>query len=256
MSDAALAGINVLVTRPRHQSGELLAAIAAAGGKAVEFPVIDIVPLPAEQVRGQAIQLADPDIVIFISSNAVTHGLVYAGLGEAKIAAIGSATRSAIVAAGYAVDIFPAGRADSEHLLLEAELLDVTGMTIRIVRGTEGRELLADTLRTRGAHVDYLSVYERRPAEHDAQALAELDSAWASEGIHCAVVMSVDSLRKLVHAVPESCAGQLRKTPLVTPSERVIQTASELLPEAPVQLACGPACDEIMQALTATMNLQ
>ena len=75
-SGAALAGLRVLVTRPRHQSAGLAALIESCGGTAIRFPVIEI--LPARDLRpAQAAfaSLDDFDRVIFVSPNAVEHGL-------------------------------------------------------------------------------------------------------------------------------------------------------------------------------------
>ena len=38
----ALAGMNILVTRPAHQAGELAAKVRLAGGNPVLFPVLEI----------------------------------------------------------------------------------------------------------------------------------------------------------------------------------------------------------------------
>lgn len=255
MTRPDLAGIGVLLTRPRHQAGELATAIDRAGGSVVAFPVIEIVARAAEAISREARALADPDIVIFVSSNAVTHGLAYAAAKGAAVAAVGPATRDTLRSAGISVDIIPRKRFDSEHLLAEPALQDVAGKSIRIVRGNDGRELLAETLRQRGAVVDYLSVYERRAVQHDAEQLAELNAAWDRGSINRCVVMSVDSLFKLLAALPDSCICRLRQTPLVTPSARVIQTATELLPDAPLKLAAGPRSEDILQALAATADI-
>lgn len=252
MSASSLAGIGVLLTRPRHQAADLAAAIEAAGGRVHAFPVIDIVPRAAEDIARDADSLPDPDIVVFISRNAVDHGLRFSGAAGARIAAIGPATRDALEAAGQPVHIMPRGRSDSEHLLAAPELADVAGLSIRIVRGGAGRELLAATLRERGARVDYLSVYDRRAIRHSREAIVDLEAACSGAGISRTVVMSVDSLRKLLECLPQSCMETVRKTPLVTPSERVIQTASELLPDAPLRLAAGPGPQDLVEALSAT----
>src|SRR5210317_728923 len=78
MADRPLQGVGVLVTRPRTQAIELVNAIEAQGGDAYCFPVIDIVPLEDVTVREAANALEHPDIVIFISRNAVEYGIDYA----------------------------------------------------------------------------------------------------------------------------------------------------------------------------------
>jgi uroporphyrinogen-III synthase len=160
MVDAPLAGVGVLVTRPKEQAADLVAAIDAAGGHSIVFPVIEIAPRSPQEIETELAGRANPDIVIFISRNAVEHGLAWSGDGA--IAAVGPATAAAIEAAARIVDIRPASGFDSESLLEEPALREVRGKTIRIIRGSGGRELLATTLRERGAEVDYLEVYARR----------------------------------------------------------------------------------------------
>ena len=156
MPETELQGVGVLVTRPRTQAVDLVAAIEQDGATAYCFPVIDISALDQTAVSAAASRLPNPDIVIFISRNAVEYGLQYTS--GSKIAVIGPATAKAVAAAGHIVDIQPASGYDSEHLLAAAELQSVVGKEIRIIRGNTGRELLAKELTQRGANVSYLSV--------------------------------------------------------------------------------------------------
>jgi len=144
MTDSELAGVGVLVTRPKHQAAALVAAITSHGGAAIEFPVLEVVPREDQAVREDARELRDPDITIFVSTNAVHCGFPYAE--AAKIAVVGPATAAAVEMEGRSVDIRPAAGYDSEHLLAMPELQDVSEKVVRIIRGNAGRELLADTL--------------------------------------------------------------------------------------------------------------
>jgi uroporphyrinogen-III synthase len=193
--------------------------------------------------------LPTPDIAIFVSSNAVRFGLQYIPANGVRIAAIGPATRASLEAEGRTVDIYPAGGFDSEHLLQNPELLQVAGKTVRIVRADSGRELLATTLRERGAHVDYLSAYRRIPKRHSDEELDRLESAWREERIHYVTVMSVATLDSLWSALPDYCRAALPETLLVTPSERVIQTASERIPGIQAILAPGPQAGDMVRAM-------
>jgi uroporphyrinogen-III synthase len=249
MADALLAGVGVLVTRPAGQSGELISAIEAAGGRSIIFPVIEIAPRSPQDVASDLAGLSEPDIVIFVSRNAVEHGLAWTRSGA--IAAVGPATASAIEAAARVVDIRPASGFDSESLLAEPALTDVSGKTIRIIRGNGGRELLATTLRERGAHVDYLEVYTRRAPGYSQAAIEDIAGKLSMGEIDVAVVMSVESFRNLLALLPESCHGALAKTRLVTPAARVIKEVTDRLPGCPVTLADGPGADEIVRAIAA-----
>jgi len=247
MTDGPLADVGVLVTRPAQQATGLIAAIEAAGGKAIVFPVIDIVSRSPQDIETDLAALADPDIVIYVSSNAVEHGLAWTSTGA--VAAVGPATAAAIEAAARIVDIRPANGYDSESLLAEPELNDVDGKIVRIVRGNSGRELLADTLRTRGATVDYLAVYDRQMPSYDDADIAALAAHWQSGDIDVTTIMSVESLQNLIALVPDSCRRLLTETPLVTPAARVLKEAQESLPGCPVSLAAGPGADEMVSTI-------
>jgi uroporphyrinogen-III synthase len=252
MADRPLQGVGVLVTRPRTQSIELVDAIEAQGGSAYCFPVIDIASLDEPDVRNAANALDKPDIVIFISRNAVEYGIGYTDDG--KIAVIGPATARAVEAAGRVVDIQSAGGYDSEHLLREPALQGVAGKRIRIIRGSQGREVLADELRSRGAMVDYLSVYERRLPVVSAETLADLESRWRQRRINVITIMSVESLANLARLLPEWCAEQLELTPLVTPAARVLKKALDRYPASRPILAPGPGADDMVRAIIALQS--
>lgn len=247
MTDNELAGVGVLVTRPRHQAIELVAAITQMGGSAIEFPAIEIIPRAADKIAGDANKLLDPDIAIFVSANAVQNGLAYAG--SARIAVVGPATAAAIESSVRSVDIRSPAGYDSEHLLAESELQNVRGKVVRILRGESGRELLADTLRTRGATVEYLAVYKRKAPDYSASEVADLEQKWRANAVNVVTVMSVESLTNLIAILPEWCRDRLGKTPLVTPASRVIIEAVDRFPGIPTTLARGPQAGKMVDAI-------
>ncbi|MDX1500363.1 MAG: uroporphyrinogen-III synthase, partial [Woeseiaceae bacterium] len=138
---------------------------------------------------------------------------------------------------------------DSEHLLATQALRDVAGQVVRIVRGRRGRELLGDTLRDRGAAVEYLAVYERIVPKPTPAELERLESLWVDGGIAAVVVMSVESLDNLVQLLPDTCRQQLPVTRLVTPAPRVIKEALTRFPGIPTTLAASPGADDLAKAV-------
>ena len=250
MTDNDLAGVGVLVTRPRRQAAELIEAISARGGSAIGFPVIEILPRDRHAVVSDADELHDPDIAIFVSSNAVHHGLDFSA--SARTAVVGPATAAALESTGRNVDIASADGYDSEHLLDQAALQEVSGKHVRIIRGVGGRELLADTLRDRGAVVDYLEVYERMAPNYAAEQIAELEQQWRAGAVNVVTVMSVESLANLVSLLPEWCVAELGNTLLVTPAYRVIQEAWNQFPGIPTTLASGPQASSMVDAILAS----
>lgn len=247
MADKELAGIGVLVTRPKHQAARLVDAITEKGGVAIEFPVMEVIAHDTAKIEHDVASLLEADIAIFVSTNAVKLGLAQAG--TAKIAAIGPTTALAIRRHGREVDIQSVDGFNSEHLLNTQELQDVHGKVIRIIRGDVGRELLAKTLRSRGAIVEYLAVYRRQIPEYSDEELSEITEKWQAGKVDVVTVMSVESLQNLLKILPRECRKLLVDTSLVTPAQRVIQEAVVQLPGIPTTVAKGPQVNYIIDAI-------
>ncbi len=249
MNQGNLGGCGVLITRAQHQAHELKSAIEAADGDTFLFPAIDIVGRDIDEIGRELADLPEPDVVIFVSGNAVAYGLAAVKGKNAKIAVVGPATRATIEATGVNVDIFPSDGFDSEHLLQHDALQDVDGKNIVIVRGQSGRELLANTLGERGANVNHLNVYNRVPHEPTLADLENLGVALNQGSIGYVIVMSVETLECLVQIIPAEDLSLLRHTTLVAPSARVLQTASELIPGIATELAPGPQAPAMVDTL-------
>jgi len=247
VADTKLAGIGVLVTRPRDRATDLVDAIAQKGGVAIELPVMEVIAHDTAKIEHDVANLLEADIAIFVSANAVRLGLAHAG--TAKIAAIGPATAMAVRRHGREVDIQSVDGFDSEHLLNAGELQDVHGKVIRIVRGDIGRELLARTLRSRGAIVEYLATYRRQIPEYSGEKLARITEQWRAGKVDVVTIMSVESLQNLLKILPPECRELLANTSLVTPAQRVVQEAAAQLPGIPTTLAKGPQVNDIIDAI-------
>lgn len=252
MARRLLQGVGVLITRARDQSLALAAAIRREGGTPVRFAAIEIIPRNAATVTEAAYQLPDPDIVIFVSSNAVRHGIQH--VEGARIAVVGPASAEAVVAAGHKVDIMPTDGFDSEHLLTMTELFDVDGKCVRIIRGQDGRELLADTLRSRGADVDYLTVYQRTLPLYQSDEVDALLDDWQAGKINVVTAMSVATLDNLLTLLPESALPMLERTPLVTPANRVIIKVRQQLPGMSTTLADAPDADAMVRGIVRAID--
>lgn len=227
-----LNGRGILVTRPAQQAAALCAAIEAAGGRALRFPVLDIRPAadPAAVQAGLArlLRPGNYDLAIFVSANAVQYTVAAlaprAWPSSVKIAAIGSATARALAARGLSVDIAPQRDFTSEALLALPEFQSVQQRRILIPRGAGGREILRDTLRARGAQVDYLEVYRRDTATTDPAALLEHGRAGAIDAV---LIASTESLHKLLAIIGTLGTALLRTTTLIVGNERTRQLARE-----------------------------
>lgn len=215
-----LDGLKVLVTRPEQQARSLCDSITSAGGVAIALPVLEIVPiLPWHEPE---INLAEQDMIIFISRNAVTYfmaGLQTSLTDNVQLVAVGAGTAATMREHGLRVDIQPPPPAGSESLLTMPELNTVQDKNVLIVRGEGGRELLADTLLVRGANINYLEVYRRGLPCPTKQEIEQAKTA------DCIVITSTAGLDNLCQLID---INQLIPKGLIVMSERIRQYALNL----------------------------
>ena len=220
-----LAGRTVLVTRPVHQAATLAQMVKAAGGEAFVFPALAIEAVAAERLADSLEYLAGADIAIFISPNAAQFGMAAirarGGLPALQIFAVGPGTARVLAAEGVEGVITPDGQ-DSEALLALPQMQAVAGRRVVIVRGAGGRPLVADTLRARGADVQFLECYRRTCPHADA---APLLARWQAGGIDAVTVASAETLHNLAVLLGEPGASLLTATPLFVPHEKIAEAA-------------------------------
>ncbi len=200
MTTKDLTGIGIAITRPIDQAKKLAALITEAGGTPILFPLIEIAPLADYSQFETIISGIDSyDWAIFISSNAVQNGmprLLKAGVPPSlKFAAIGPVTATELQCFGVKDVLIPQDRFDSESLLALPEMTNVFSKKILIVRGVGGRDVLAETLKARGAHVTFAECYQRINPQTNCNLLAQL---WADKKLHGIVVTSSEAMRHLL----------------------------------------------------------
>jgi len=226
-----LHNIHVLVTRPQGHADNLVRLLETDGAHAIRFPTIEIRE-PRDQTSLLQIidRINDFDIAIFISPNAVIHAmrLIQARGALAQhvlLACVGHGSAQALKNLGYAPALVPPEKFDSEALLALSPLQNVRNKKIIIFRGETGRELLASTLRTRGAQVEYAECYRRVKPQVDAGPLLQ---QWARGEVHIVTLTSVDGLRNLFDLLGEAGRKWLINTPAVVISERLAEVCREL----------------------------
>lgn len=252
-SQLPLAGVGVLVTRPAHQADNLCALIEAAGGRAVRFPTLEITDPPdSDAARAALSRLADYDVAIFISANAVDKAVALRAAPEwpprPPRVAVGVGTARALERHGLPVAWVPPPPYDSAALLAAPALQQVDGQRIVIIRGVGGRELLGETLRARGAHVDYVEVYQRvRPCVETRDIL----KAWTAGAIDVVTATSAEALYNLVVMMGAAGRAPLLAAPLVVVSTRMIQHALELGFAQPPRVAEAASDEALVAAVIA-----
>lgn len=214
-----LAELTVLVTRPTSQAACLCEQIQRQGAIAIAFPAVEITPVTAAAASGH-------DLIVFVSVNAVAHGVHLIQKGPTtRIAAIGKATAAALKETALPADIVPEAGFNSEGLLGHPDLTLADGAKVLIVRGSGGRELMQETFAARGLIVETRDVYQRvRPSIDDATRDA-LETRWQNEGIDVVTATSIETLHNLIGMLSERGRALLRETTLLVASQRIADAA-------------------------------
>ena len=252
-----LSGVTVVVTRPAHQADNLCELIEGSGGTALRLPVIAIgAPENLEKCQRQLSQLAQNDIAIFVSANAVNATVELLQTPSAwptglATAAVGKATARALAANQLPVTFVAPEPFNSEALLSLPELQSLEGKRVCIFRGNGGRDFLMENLRERGAEVEYIECYQRvKPAAETAQ----LYNAWDQGQIMPIVVTSNESLENLLSMIDEQHRPSLQSAPLIVISERTAAFAKEQgFKHAPI-VAESANDDALLAAVNRWMN--
>jgi uroporphyrinogen-III synthase len=228
-----LAELTVLVTRPASQAASLCEQITQRGGTAIAFPTVEIEAVAAAAANGH-------DLVVFVSVNAVAHGVHLIEKGPTtRVAAIGRATAAALAETSLRADIVPEAGFNSEALLAHPDLTLASGARVLIVRGAGGRELLQETFAARGLSVETRDVYQRvRPIVADAVRNA-LEERWVNEGIDVVTATSIETLHNLHEMLSERGRPLLREVTLLVASRRIAEAAASIGLKGAVIVANG-----------------
>lgn len=228
-----LAGRTIVVTRPRQQAGPLCEGIAAAGGSALLFPLLEIAGAPDHPELAAALAAIDhAGLAIFISPNAVHFG--FSGhLGSRPwppglaLAAVGQGTAKALRDRGFDRVIVPAESFDSEALLACPELSApvVRGQTVILFKGEGGRDLLAATLAERGATVLPAPCYRRLPPAGDLGQLLALDAGGRLDAM---VLSSSEAVRHLGRLLEAGNGRLLERVVMFCPHPRIAEAATAI----------------------------
>lgn len=175
----ALKGRRVVVTRARHQAGELAAAFAQVGAEVEPLPLLEVTapadPAPLEEAAATA---GSYDWVVFTSANAV-EALV-PRLPEplpetVAVAVVGPATAEAWRRHGREPEVV-ASRSDAEGLVAELAPHLLGDERMLLPQADDARAALAEGLEVLGVSVTAVEAYGKRlPADAAARARALFD---------------------------------------------------------------------------------
>jgi len=197
---------SIVVTRPAQQNSMMCQQLEKLGATAIAFPCIEIQANPSVNKSELKQQLSRCQITIFISSNAVNQMfLLLPDFNElvdndCQICAVGSATADTLHQHGVKHVLSPEHNADSEALLTLQALQQIDKKLILIIKGMGGRELLYESLSSRGATVHNAEIYQRcLPKLADITPLTnkiDLILFTSSETVNNFLTLSPDSLQQ------------------------------------------------------------
>lgn len=201
-SEISLKHLHVAVTRPDDQAKSLCNAITELGGEAIAFPLLALEAIhDYSAFDAEVAKIHSADWAIFISANAVEFAMprvlqqIEKLPDTLRFAAIGPQTADALKQYGIQQVLIPELRYDTETLMSLPEMQTMTGKKVIIFRGVGGRELMAETLKARGADVSFAESYRRFNPQTDTQLL---DDCWRQNRLDAIVVTSSEAMRYLL----------------------------------------------------------
>ena len=227
-----LVGQHILVTRPAGQAAALVAGIEKLGGRATHIPFLAINPVAnLSDLENIAARLETYEACIFVSANAVHSAwptLTCRQPWPEKLAAavVGPGSARVLSELGVRRVLQPSVRFDSEGLLALPEFAPAQcqGKTFALIRGEGGRDLIARTLRERGAQVDEASTYQR---SLNTEAVSRV-TALLQDQPSAIIVTSSESLKRFMNAASSDLVRALSSLCVLAPHERIAEVALSL----------------------------
>lgn len=162
-----LAGTRILVGRARHQASSLSAGLRSLGAAVIEIPFIEIRKPQSYRPLDDALKnIQNYDWLILTSANGVEAmwervrklRITRRAFQHLQVAAIGPATKKAIVKHGLKVTMVP------EEYVAESVVKGlrdkVHGKRVVLIRAKVARDVIPEELRAAGAAVDVVEAYE------------------------------------------------------------------------------------------------
>ena len=210
----------VIVTRPASAGQRLFARLLKQGHSAWWWPVFDIGPAPdVRRARATLAKLADYDLAIFVSANAVRGAQpLFTGTWPpgTMMGAVGASTRAALEA-----DLKPASglvvsaqdedqQSGSEAFWRAWQASKRCAKRVLLVRAEDGRNWLGERFEEQGARVDAVAVYSRYRRRPSADELQRLHESIAADKKPAIVFSSTEAVEALDHQIDTAAQGWLR----------------------------------------------
>lgn len=219
----------ILVCRPEPAASELVQVLNSVGADAAALPCIQIKKLPLDEVsKSRIMELDRYSHVVVVSQHAATIGLDWIAdywpqfpSGQ-QWHAIGRQTAKQLPTQELAISL-PNADLTSEKLLQQEAFRNLKNQRLLILKGKNGRTMLEEQFKRRGALVDTIELYERiHPAYDDdtlRSKLVEFDPEFF-------IALSAETLHNLI-----SCFDQIhydaKAKSFILSSQRVANIAME-----------------------------
>lgn len=242
---------HVLITRPLEASQQLSGWLDDQFDSLALYPIVMPFYTFSAHHPGVAMDTAwsappGRKLAVFTSPRAVRYGLLQIPLGRMtglEFAAVGSATRTQLEAAGHEVHIQASAGFTSEDLLQEPALTADPGEAV-IFCAPGGRVKLARGLETLGWRVFQAMVYERMPVEPASE---QIDTLLAAAGI-LSTWTSVSALVLAEENLPARAWAKILDAPALVISAR-IQHHLQQRGASRVALADGPGNPALLESI-------
>jgi uroporphyrinogen-III synthase len=236
-----LAGTRILVGRARHQAGSLSASLRSLGASVIEIPFIEIRKPQSYRPLDDALKnIKTYDWLILTSANGVEAmwerlrklRITRKNLQHLQIAAIGPATKKAIVKHGLKVKMVP------EEYVAESVVKGlrdkVNGKRVVLIRAKVARDVIPDELRAAGAQVDVVEAYETVVPEKSRARLRDLMKK-TTRRPHIVTFTSSSSARNFAELLGQVKAGSLRSVQFASIGPVTSATLAELQMPATIE---------------------
>lgn len=223
-----LTGRQVLVCRPEPEASRLAAAFRDQGADCRTLPSLERQPLPETPEALTRIQNLDQyHHVIVVSPYAAGQLLERADTWWPQLPVglswygVGKGTAAVLAASGLS-PIIPETGVNSEALLQHPDLRSIKGHKVLIASGEQGRELIRNTLTSRGAEVNVLPLYRRTMPCYSKDHLQQLLVEFQPEVV---VTLSGETLNNFI-ALSENSGHNCTHSLLLVPVQRVADQAA------------------------------
>ena len=251
-----LLSTNIVVTRPQHQTQHIRSLLEVEGASVLSCPCIEIVPMHTTASNCAKIAALDRyQLVVFISQNAVEHGLALLEKTSTPltqlppVAAIGKSTCALLQSHGISVAVCP----DSANSIALTQTSAVQALPahsrVLIFRGQGGKETLAQVLGQKNIVCEYAEVYQRV-----VPASLQIPSGMPNgDTFDIILFTSRDIFVNFFNATTTPMPRQLTKAHWILGSSALLEvcTQMKLEPDTPPTIAQSPLDQDMFNAVLA-----